>query len=210
MYAYLQGKFTLKNPAQVYLDINGVGYEVNISLNTYSSIQQLEEGKLFTYLQIKEDSHTIYGFFDKSEKEIFVQLIGVSGIGAATARMMLSNLKPDEIISAIAQGNVRLLESIKGIGKKTAERLVLELRDKVTKINIDLNIPVSAGNNIQQDALNALVALGISRTQAETSIKKIILIPPPPPDAPILPCTPVAIRQSLHHRLLPAWFLDHR
>ena len=175
MYAYLQGKFSLKNPAQVYMDVNGVGYEVNISLNTYTHIQNIESGKLYTYLQIKEDAHTLYGFFDRGEKEMFIQLISVSGVGAATARMMLSHLKPDEVGIAIQQGNIKLLESIKGIGKKTAERLVLELRDKVNKIENILQVPALAGNSIQQDALNALVALGITRPQAETAIKKISL-----------------------------------
>lgn len=173
MYAYLNGKFTFKNPAQVYVDVNGVGYEVNISLNTYTHIQGLAAGKLFTYLQIKEDGHTLFGFFDKGEKEMFVQLISVSGVGAATARMMLSHLKPEEISRAILQGNVKLLESIKGIGKKTAERLALELRDKVGKMSADIDIPAMAGNSLQQDALNALIALGISRQQAESSIQKI-------------------------------------
>ena len=174
MYAYLEGKFTLKNPAQVYVDIHGVGYELNISLNTYAHIQNLEQGKLYTYLQIKEDGHTLYGFFDKGEKEMFIQLISVSGVGAATARMMLSHLKPDEVSKAIVQNNVKLLESVKGIGKKTAERLVLELRDKVNKAATDLTIPATAGNRLQQDALNALVSLGILRPQAETAIQKII------------------------------------
>ncbi len=173
MYAYLKGKFTFKNPAQIYVDVNGVGYEVNISLNTYAAIQSLLEGKLYTYLQIKEDGHTLFGFFDKVEKEIFIQLISVSGIGAATARMMLSHMKPDEVGRAILQGNVKLLESIKGIGKKTAERLVLELRDKVGKVTPDINTPVIAGNSLQQDALNALVALGISKPQAESSLQKL-------------------------------------
>lgn len=173
MYAYLQGIFTYKSPAQVYIDINGVGYEVNISLNTYAQIQNAEKGKLYTYFQVKEDGHTFYGFFDKAEKEIFVQLIGVSGIGAATARMMLSHLKPDEVQRAIIQGNVRLLESIKGIGKKTAERLVLELRDKVGKVAVDTGNTSAPGNSLQRDALEALVALGISKPQAESSIQKI-------------------------------------
>jgi Holliday junction DNA helicase RuvA len=173
MYAYLEGKFTMKNAAQVYVDINGVGYELNISLNTYAHIQNLDKGKLYTYLQIKEDGHTLYGFFDKEEKEIFIQLISVSGVGASTARMMLSHLKPAEVSKAIVQNNVKLLESVKGIGKKTAERLVLELRDKVTKAVTDLTIPVTAGNRLQQDALNALVSLGISRPQAESAIQKI-------------------------------------
>lgn len=173
MYAYLEGKFTMKNAAQVYVDINGVGYELNISLNTYAHIQNLDKGKLYTYLQIKEDGHTLYGFFDKEEKEIFIQLISVSGVGASTARMMLSHLKPAEVSKAIVQNNVKLLESVKGIGKKTAERLVLELRDKVTKAVTDLTVPVTAGNRLQQDALNALVSLGISRPQAESAIQKI-------------------------------------
>ncbi|MES2429646.1 MAG: Holliday junction branch migration protein RuvA [Bacteroidota bacterium] len=178
MYAYLQGKFTEKTPTQIYIDINGVGYEVNISLNTYSHIQNLNEGRLYTYLQVKEDGHTLYGFFDKAEKEMFVQLIGVSGIGASTARMMLSGLKPDEISRAILQSNVKLLESIKGIGKKTAERLVLELRDKVGKTTTDVSTSFNQDNSLQQDALNALVALGISRSQAETAIQKIVLSEP--------------------------------
>ncbi len=178
MYAYLQGIFTYKSPAQVYIDINGVGYEVNISLNTYAQIQNAEKGKLYTYFQVKEDGHTFYGFFDKAEKEIFVQLIGVSGIGAATARMMLSHLKPDEVQRAIIQGNVKLLESIKGIGKKTAERLVLELRDKVGKVAVDASITSVPGNSLQRDALEALVALGISKPQAESSIQKINLAEP--------------------------------
>jgi len=178
MYAYLQGKFTLKTAAQVYLDVNGVGYEVNISLNTYAHIQQLTEGKLFTFLQIKEDGHTLYGFFDREEKELFVQLISVSGIGAATARMMLSHMKPDEISRAIILGNVKLLESIKGIGKKTAERLVLELKDKVNKTAAGVHASPAGGNSLQQDALNALIALGIARPMAETSIQKTIKTEP--------------------------------
>lgn len=173
MYAYLRGKFTLKNPAQVNIDVNGLGYEVNISLNTYAQIQHKEEGQLYTYLQVKEDGHTLFGFFDKSEKELFVQLISVSGIGAATARMMLSHMKPEEITRAILQGNVKLLESIKGIGKKTAERLALELRDKVGKAAGDLSSTPLQGNSLQQDALNALIALGISKSQAELSLQKI-------------------------------------
>lgn len=178
MYAYLQGKFSLKNPALVYIDVNGIGFEVNISLNTYAQIQNSEGGKLYTYLQVKEDAHTLYGFFEKSEKEIFVQLISVSGIGAATARMMLSHLKPLEVTHAIQHGNIKLLESIKGIGKKTAERLVLELRDKVNKVDISTSTQPPVGNSMQQDALNALIALGITRAQAESSIKKITVSDP--------------------------------
>lgn len=178
MYAYLQGKFTFKNPAQVYVDVNGVGYEVNISLNTYTHIQQLNEGKLFTYLQVKEDGHVLFGFFDKGEKEMFVQLISVSGVGAATARMMLSSQKPEEISRAIVQGNVKLLESIKGIGKKSAERLVLELKDKMGKIAVEGDLPATGSNSLRQDALNALVALGISKPMADASLQKTIKAEP--------------------------------
>lgn len=178
MYAYLQGKFTFKNPAQVYVDVNGVGYEVNISLNTYSHIQNIEEGRLFTHLQVKEDAHVLFGFFDKQEKDMFVLLTGVSGVGAATARMMLSSLKPEEVSAAIMQSNIKLLESVKGIGRKTAERLVLELKDKIGKIAINVNTSVHMGNSLEVDALNALTALGISRAQAENSIQKIIRAEP--------------------------------
>jgi len=174
MIAYLSGKFSYKNPTVVYLDVNGIGYEVNISLNTWSEIQNLSEGKLFTYLQIKEDSHTLYGFFDILEKEMFVMLIGVSGVGAATARMMLSSMKPDEISKAILQNNAKLLESVKGIGRKTAERLVLELRDKVNKQSFEPGMSSVKGNILEQDALNALIALGISKPIAEQSINKIL------------------------------------
>jgi Holliday junction DNA helicase RuvA len=173
MYAYLQGIFTYKSPALVYVDINGVGYETHISLNTYSAIQGLEKGKLYTWLQVKEDAHVLYGFFERSEKEIFLQLVSVSGVGAATARMMLSSLKPQEVSTAIIQGNIKLLESVKGIGRKTAERLVLELKDKVQKNVSGSEASFQVGNNIQQDALNALIALGISRQLAEQSIQKI-------------------------------------
>jgi Holliday junction DNA helicase RuvA len=178
MYAYLQGKFTYKSPAQVYIDVNGVGYEVNISLNTYSHIQNLEQGKLFTHLQVKEDAHVLFGFFDKQEKDMFLLLTGVSGVGTVTARMMLSSLKPEEVSRAILQGNIKLLESVKGIGKKTAERLVLELKDKLGKQSLDANLSVRLGNSLELDALNALTALGISRSQAENAIQKIILAEP--------------------------------
>ena len=178
MYAYLQGRFTFKSPALVHLELSGIGFEVNISLNTYSQIHQLEAGKLYTYLQVKEDAHVLYGFFEKQEKDIFVLLIGVSGIGAATARMMLSSLKAEEVTKAIVQGNIKLLESVKGIGKKTAERLVLELKDKLGKHSPGASFSGPAGNSLEQDALNALVALGISRSQAEQSIQKIILAEP--------------------------------
>lgn len=179
MYAYLRGDFSYKTASQVYVDINGVGYEVNITLNTYSAIETLAGGKLFTYLQIKEDAHTLYGFFEKEEKDMFVLLISVSGVGAATARMMLSSLKPEEVEIAIVTGNLKLIESVKGIGKKTAERLVLELKDKVgNKSGSSSQSWSKVVNSIEKDATNALVALGIMQKQAELSVKKILSAEP--------------------------------
>jgi Holliday junction DNA helicase RuvA len=174
MYAYLNGKFTHKSPAQVTVDVNGIGFELNISLNTYSAIQHLNDGLLYTYLQVKEDGHVLFGFFDKQEKEMFMLLISVSGVGASTARMMLSSMKADEISKAIVQGNVKLLESVKGIGKKTAERLVLELKDKVGKGTSASVSNKPAIVSIDEDALNAMVALGISKNVAEQTIHKIV------------------------------------
>jgi Holliday junction DNA helicase RuvA len=174
MIAYLSGKFSYKSPTVVYVDVNGVGYEVNVSLNTYSQIQNQENGTLYTYLQIKEDGHTLYGFSDLAEKAMFVKLIGINGVGAATARMMLSSLKPDDITKAIVQSNTVLLESIKGIGKKTAERIVLELRDKIGKIEAESTNSALIHNTLEQDALIALQALGISRPAAESALKKVL------------------------------------
>jgi holliday junction DNA helicase RuvA len=180
MIAYLEGKFSYKNPAVVYVDVNGVGYEVNISLNTYSHIQKLKEGKLFTYLQVKEDAHNLYGFYDTYEKELFVMLIGISGIGAATARMMLSSMKPDEVSRAIVRGDVKMLESVKGIGKKTAERVVLELKDKLGKQPLGNEQPTMGGGHweISNDAINALTALGIAKPVAEQAVKKVLTADP--------------------------------
>ncbi len=179
MYAYLRGDFSYKSASQVYVDVNGLGYELNITLNTYSAIEKLAGGKLYTYLQIKEDSHTLYGFFEKEERDMFVLLISVSGVGAATARMMLSSLKPDEVEVAIITGNLKLIESVKGIGKKTAERLVLELRDKVgNKTSSSSQSWNKAVNSIEKDAVHALVALGIIQKQAELSVKKVLTAEP--------------------------------
>ena len=157
------------------MDVSGVGYELQISLNTYSRIQHLDNGILQTYYQVREDGHTLYGFFDQVEKNMFIQLISVSGVGAATARMMLSSMKPEEIGKAILQGNSAQLESIKGIGKKSSERIVLELRDKMGKIVPETNISSLIYNTLEQDALNALTALGIARPAAEQALKKLLV-----------------------------------
>jgi Holliday junction DNA helicase RuvA len=178
MIAYLKGDFVYKNPAMVHVDVNGVGYEVMISLNTYSKIQNLEKGLLYTHLLIREDAHILFGFFDAAEKEIFLLLIGVSGIGASTARVMLSYMKPQELARAIVMGDVKTLESIKGIGKKTAERIVLELRDKLAKHPVDSNISPMINNTLHTDALNALTALGINRQAADQAIQKALAAEP--------------------------------
>ena len=178
MIAHLQGKLVEKSPTQVVIDCGGVGYDVNISLHTYSLLPNTDFIKLYTHLQIKEDAHTLFGFFEREEKEMFLLLISVSGVGAATARMMLSSLKSEEVRIAILQGNIKLLETVKGIGKKSAERLVLELKDKISKHPSGADFVLPANNSFQQDALTALTALGISRQQAELSIQKIIRAEP--------------------------------
>ncbi len=178
MIAYLKGDFVHKNPAAVQVEVNGVGYEVQISLHTYSKIQHLTNGLLHTSLLIREDAHILYGFFELAEKEMFLQLLSVGGIGASTARVMLSYMKPEDLARAIIQGDIRTLEGIKGIGKKTAERMVLELRDKLSKQPLDSNISTMKNNTLQQDALNALTALGINRQAAGQAIEKNLAADP--------------------------------
>lgn len=172
MYAFLNGKYIVKTPAYVWLDVNGIGFEVNISLHTFSNIQNLQEGRLYTYLQVKEDAHTLFGFFDLEERLLFINLISVSGVGASTARMMLSSMKPEEIQHAIITENEMVLGKIKGIGPKSAKRLILELKDKLMKSKPNENIQSTASNKIESDALNALVSLGIARNVAFTAIQK--------------------------------------
>ena len=176
MIAFLTGSFARKTPSYVHMDVHGVGYEVQISLNTYSKIQDQESGTLQTHLIVREDAHILFGFADEAEKGLFLQLIAVSGIGSNTARVMLSYMKPDELSRAIVQGNAKALESIKGIGRKTAERIVVELRDRLAKqpITTDTNISPWKGNTLGTDALDALVALGISRQVADAAIQKVL------------------------------------
>jgi len=172
MIASLTGSFVIKTPSYIHIDVHGVGYEVQISLNTYSKIQDLKEGTMLTHLQIKEDGHTLFGFAELAEKELFVQLINVNGVGASTARMMLSSMQPAELRSAIASGNTGALEKIKGIGRKSAERLILELREKMVKAGVESTGPGFVRNSLENDALNALMALGIQKNTAEAALKK--------------------------------------
>jgi Holliday junction DNA helicase RuvA len=174
MIAFVRGDFVFKTPALLHVDVHGVGYELQISLNTYSKIQHLEKGQLYTYFHVREDAQTLFGFYDVAEKEIFIQLISVSGIGASTARMMLSSMRPEEIARAILRGDSGLLETIKGIGKKSAERIILELRDRISKSAAESNIAPLINNSLEQDALNALIALGIAKSVAERALKKVL------------------------------------
>jgi Holliday junction DNA helicase RuvA len=176
MIAFLNGSFVRKSPSYIHIDVNGVGYEVQISLNTYSHLQEKDKGLVYTYLIVREDAHVLYGFAEMSEKEMFLNLISVSGIGPNTARVMLSYMKPDELSRNIIQGNVKSLEAIKGIGKKTAERVIVELRDKLAKQPVESNLNISGlkGNSLQGDALNALIALGINRQAADQAIHKVL------------------------------------
>ncbi|MBP6424918.1 MAG: Holliday junction branch migration protein RuvA [Flavobacterium sp.] len=174
MIAHIQGKLVEKNPTEVVIDCGGVGYHINISLHTYSLLPNADQIKLFTYLQIKEDAHTLFGFFEKSEREIFKMLLSVSGIGASIARTMLSSLEPKQIIQAIASGDVGTVQSIKGIGVKTAQRVILDLQDKVLKL-FDLDeISMVLNNTNRDEALSALEVLGFVRKSSEKVVEKII------------------------------------
>jgi holliday junction DNA helicase RuvA len=174
MYAYIDGKLAFKSPSYVVIDAGGVGYHINISLNTYSAIGSSERCKLFTWLHVKEDGHSLYGFADEGERRLFLHLISISGIGPNTARMMLSSITPEEIQTAIIKGNVPLIQRIKGIGPKSAQRIVLELQDKLRKEGPDTLIKIPVNNTIKDEALSALVMLGFARNAAEKVIEQEI------------------------------------
>lgn len=174
MIAHIQGKLVEKLPTEVVIDCHGVGYQIHISLHTYSLLPDAENVKLHTFLQIKEDAHVLYGFMEKSEREIFKLLLSVSGIGAGIARTMLSSLEPKQIVHAIANGDVATIQSIKGIGVKTAQRTIIELQEKVLKV-IDLPEVSQASNNTNKDeALSALEVLGFNKKLAEKVVDKIV------------------------------------
>ncbi|MDO3640790.1 MAG: Holliday junction branch migration protein RuvA [Mucilaginibacter sp.] len=170
MYAYIDGKLTFKSAAFVVIDAGGVGYHINISLNTYSKLGDVERCKLFTWLHVKEDAHTLYGFIDEGERRLFLHLISISGIGPNTARMMLSSITPEEIQNAIISGNVALIQRIKGIGPKSAQRVILELQDKLKKEGPDTLSTVPLNKTVREEALAALVMLGFARNAAEKVI----------------------------------------
>jgi Holliday junction DNA helicase RuvA len=174
MIAHLQGKLVEKTPTEVIIDCGGVGYHVNISLHTYSLLPKTDFIKLFTHLQVKEDSHTLFGFIEKSEREIFRLLISVSGIGASIARTMLSSLEPKQIIEAIGSGDVATVQSIKGIGVKTAQRVILDLKEKVLKLYDLDEVSMVQSNTNRDEALSALEVLGFVRKASEKIVEKIV------------------------------------
>ncbi|MEJ2112146.1 MAG: Holliday junction branch migration protein RuvA [Flavobacteriaceae bacterium] len=178
MITYIQGKLVEKNPTDVVIDCNGIGYLIHISLNTFSQIPNQENIKLYTYLQVKEDSHSLFGFSSLAEREIFKLLISVSGIGSSIARTMLSSLTPKQVREGIAMGDVPLIQSIKGIGAKTAQRTIIELKDKVLKIYDIDEVSIVKNNTCKDEALSALEVLGFARKQAEKVVDKILSTQP--------------------------------
>ena len=175
MIHHLKGKLVEKNPTHVIIECAGVGYFVNISLHTFSKIADAESINLFTHLQVKEDSHTLFGFSEKSEREIFRLLLSVSGIGSSTARTMLSSLSPAQIRDAIASGDVPTIQGIKGIGAKTAQRVILDLKDKVLKVYDIDEVSLSSNNTNKEEALSALEVLGYTRRQSEKIVDKVLI-----------------------------------
>jgi holliday junction DNA helicase RuvA len=177
MIAYIDGKLAFKSPTYVVIDTHGIGYQIKISLNTYSQIPDQERCKLHTYLHIKEDAHTLFGFADNSEKKLFMDLISVSGVGPGTAIVILSYLSPKELADAIIADNVKTIQSIKGIGAKTAQRIILELKDKIKRENLTSetpNIIVRKRNTLKDEALTALTMLGVTKSVAEKNLETVL------------------------------------
>ena len=178
MITHLRGKLVEKNPTEIVVECSGVGYLVHISLHTYSLLPSEEAVSIYTHLQVKEDSHSLYGFMEVSERAIFRLLISVSGIGANTARTMLSSLSPEELRDAIAASNVGVIQSVKGIGLKTAQRVIIELKDKILKIYDLEELSSPLDNTNKEEALSALEVLGFARKQSEKMVEKILKASP--------------------------------
>lgn len=174
MYAYIDGKLVFKCPTYVVIDAGGVGYHINISLNTYAALKEGERCKLYTWLHVKEDGHTLYGFYDEGERRLFLHLISVSGIGPNTGRMILSSITPAEIQMAIVKGDVPLIQRIKGIGPKSAQRMILELQDKLKKEGPDSLISMPQNITAKDEALSALVMLGFTKNVAEKALDSAV------------------------------------
>jgi Holliday junction DNA helicase RuvA len=181
MISHLSGKLVSKSPTSLVVECNGIGYEVNISLNTYSRIIDSEQIKIYTHLQVREDSHSIFGFFDELERSVFRLLISVSGIGANTARTMLSSMPPNKVIESIQSDNVVAIQSIKGIGAKTAQRVIIDLKDKVLNLIDDNEFNVSPNNTQREEALSALSVLGYPIKQTQRIVDSLINAEPDMP-----------------------------
>ncbi len=174
MYDYIQGKIIENTPAYAVIENNGIGFFINISISTYSLLNNKKDVKLFVHQVIREDAHLLFGFFEKTEREMFLQLISVSGVGANTARVILSSLSVEEVKRAITAGEVNTLKSVKGIGAKSAQRIIVDLRDKVTKIDTTEDIFADKDNTIKIEALSALVMLGFTKKQIEKVLDKVL------------------------------------
>lgn len=175
MLSYIKGQITFKNPGFLIVETNGLGYHLNISLHTYATVEQLEQVKILVHEYIKEDSHTLYGFADEEERSLFRHLIAVSGVGPSTAQVVLSTLNPEEVRGAIIGENVQAFKGVKGIGPKTAKRLILDLKDKLLKESDGAPITITAADNtLRDEALSALVALGFSKIPVQKALNKVI------------------------------------
>ena len=174
MYEFISGEIADLTPTLVVIETGGVGYAIHISLNTYSVLSSKKQARIFTHLIVREDAHILYGFATPQERELFRNLLSVNGVGAATALMMLSSLSPDEIATAITSENVNLLKSVKGIGLKTAQRIIIELKDKIGKVAVSGQILIPSDNTIQNEALSALVMLGFARKDTEKVVAAIL------------------------------------
>ena len=177
MFAYLKGTLAYQDPTHVVIDVNGIGYELKISLNTFSQIKGRDNIRLFTHFYVKEDAQILFGFADETEKQIFLHLISINGVGPSTGLMVLSSLSPAEVEQAILRGDVSTIQAVKGIGAKIAQRIILELKDKLGKQtgSGDLaNLPISAKHTIRNEALAALITLGINKAAAQKSIDKVL------------------------------------
>lgn len=174
MYEFIRGAVADLNPASVVVDAGGIGYFINISLNTYSKVSGKQETNLLIHQVVREDAHVLYGFAERRERDLFRNLISVSGVGASTAIMMLSSLNPDEIAAAVTTGNVDVLKAVKGIGAKTAQRIIIDLKDKLGKMPESGQILISPDNTLRNEALSALVMLGFAKKDADKAVSKII------------------------------------
>mgnify|MGYP000964741335 CR=1 FL=1 len=174
MYDYISGKITHATATYLVVEANGVGYQLQVSLQTYSKLKDAQSAKVYTHLSIKEDAHLLFGFADEDERQLFRHLISVSGVGPGTARVMLSSLSTTELQRAITTGNVAVIKKIKGIGDKTAQRIVIDLKDKLGKAGTTAPVLLTQGNTIKEEALSALLTLGFNRNVAEKELNKVM------------------------------------